>query len=74
MEDVNFEDLQSELTELEAEEARLSAERGRLHDKIDFGFGTAGTKEREREISDARLDIHRRIDALKERLGLKETV
>ena len=53
---------------MEAAAARLSAERNRLQDKIDFGFGTDGTREREREVSDERREVHQRIDALREQL------
>ena len=53
---------------MEAAEARLSAERNRLQDQIDFGFGTETTREREREVSDERQQVHQRIDALREQL------
>jgi hypothetical protein len=61
-------DLRRELAHLEAEERRMSALRGRLQHQIDFGFETTSTRERERDVSDERLELHRRIDALKERL------
>lgn len=54
-------DLQRELVALRAEEARLSAERDRLHHQIDFGFESGTTRERERKVSAARRDLHRRI-------------
>jgi cell division protein FtsB len=66
--------LRAELAKLVAEEERLSAERKRLHDKIDFGFGTDATREREREVSDARQDVHARIEALRQRIGALEVV
>ena len=66
--------LRAELAELTAEEERLSAERKRLHDKIDFGFGTDDTRDREREVSKARQDLHDRIDALRQRIGSLEVV
>ena len=53
---------------MEAAGARLSAERNRLQDQIDFGFGTETTREREREVSDERQQVHQRIDALREQL------
>ncbi len=53
---------------MEAAEARLSAERSRLQDQIDFGFGTDTTREREREVSDERQQVHERIDALRKQL------
>jgi uncharacterized protein YlxW (UPF0749 family) len=66
--------LRAELAKLVAEEERLSAERKRLHDKIDYGFGTDSTREREREVSDARQALHARIDALRQRIGALEVV
>jgi hypothetical protein len=72
MEEPSPDDLRRELADLEAEEKRLSAERKSLHNKIDFGFGTDETRAREREVSDARLDLHRRIDSLRARLGSPE--
>jgi hypothetical protein len=59
-----------ELEALEAEEAQISAERRRLHERIDRGFATSAARVREREVSDHRRELHRRIDALRERLGL----
>ncbi|HKC77024.1 MAG TPA: hypothetical protein VKB70_01430 [Gaiellaceae bacterium] len=46
---------------MQAEEERLSAERDRLHHQIDFGFESSTTREREREVSAARRDLHQRI-------------
>ena len=66
--EASVEELRSELAELEAEEARLSAMRRHLQHQIDFGFGTESTREREREVSDERREVHRRIDSLKELL------
>ena len=68
MEESNLDELRSELARLEADEARLSAMRGHLQHQIDFGFETGSTRDREREVSDERQELHRRIDALKERL------
>jgi uncharacterized protein YlxW (UPF0749 family) len=62
------EELREELAALEAEEARLSAERRRLHNQIDYGYGNETTRAREREVSDARRELHERIDALRELL------
>jgi uncharacterized protein involved in exopolysaccharide biosynthesis len=70
MEDANLGDLRSELAALEAEEARVSAERRHLHQQIDFGYASESTRAREREVSDHRRDLHSRIDALRERLDL----
>lgn len=68
MEESSLDDLRRELAGLEAEEARVSALRGRLQHQIDFGFETTSTRDRERDVSAERLELHRRIDALKERL------
>jgi regulator of replication initiation timing len=74
MDKTSVDGLRAELAQLVAEEERLSAERDRLHNKIDFGFGTDESRAREREVSDARQDVHRRIDSLRERIGLPEVV
>jgi regulator of replication initiation timing len=74
MDKTSVDGLRAELAQLVAEEERLSAERDRLHDKIDFGFGTDETRAREREVSDARQDVHRRIDLLRDRIGSLEVV
>jgi chromosome segregation ATPase len=68
METQSTDDLRAELAELEAQAARLSQMRNHLHHQIDFGFETATTREREREISAERIEIHQRIDSLKEAL------
>ena len=47
--------------------------RSHLHHQIDFGFETATTREREREVSDERNEIHRQIAALKATLRERET-
>ena len=69
MDRTRADNLRAELAQLVAEEERLSADRRRLHDKIDFGFGTDETRAREREVSDARQELHDRIAALRERIG-----
>lgn len=74
MDRANLDGLRAELAELLAEQERLRAERQRLHDKIDFGFGNDETRSREREISDARQEVHRRIEDLRERIGSVEVV
>lgn len=66
--ETSVEEIHVELAKMEAAEARLSAERNRLQDQIDFGFGTETTREREREVSDERQQVHQRIDALREQL------
>ncbi len=72
MEEANLQDLRAELARLEAEEVRLSAVRDRLHKQIDLGFETQTTREREREVSDERRQLHERIASLRELLGQAE--
>jgi uncharacterized protein YlxW (UPF0749 family) len=71
VQDAELDDLREELARLEAEEARVSAQRRHLHQKIDFGYATDETRAREREISDERREMHRRIDDLRELLGTR---
>jgi len=71
---VSLDDLRRELAELEAEEARLSAVRDRLHHQIDFGFETETSRTREREISDERRRVHDRIDSLRQLLRERQAV
>ncbi len=66
--EASVDDLRSELASLEAENERLSAVRRHLQQQIDFGYESASTREREREISDERREVHRRIDSLRELL------
>jgi predicted translin family RNA/ssDNA-binding protein len=73
MENPSLDELRDEIAELEGQAARLSARRGQLHHRIDFGFETSTTREREREISDERKELHERIDSLKEALRLRES-
>jgi 50S ribosomal subunit-associated GTPase HflX len=73
MENVSIDDLRGELAELEAQAARLSQMRNHLHHQIDFGFETGTTRDREREVSNERNEVHRRIDALKQALRARET-
>jgi hypothetical protein len=70
---MSIDELRTQLAKLEAAEARLSAERSRLHNQIDFGFETTSTREREREVSDARRELQRRIDELKKQLETQQT-
>lgn len=67
-----LDDLRKELASLEATEARISAERRRLHEQIDFGYASEATRAREREVSDERRELHRRIDELRELLGVDD--
>jgi hypothetical protein len=62
--------LAEELAALEAEEAQVSAERRRLQEQIDRGFGTEMSRAREREVSIRRRELHLQIDAIRGRLGL----
>ena len=66
--EATIDDLRRELAGLETEEARLSAVRRHLQHQIDFGFESATTRDREREVSDERLEIHRRIESVRELL------
>jgi len=72
VEEVNVDELREELARLEVAEARLSAERCRLHHQIDFGFETDLTRARERKVSDERRKLHHRIDALREQLDAQQ--
>jgi hypothetical protein len=73
MEHLSIDDLRGELADLEARAALLSQMRSHLQHQIDFGFETGTTREREREVSDERNELHRRIDTLKETLRARET-
>jgi hypothetical protein len=70
--EASVDDLRRELSSLEVDEARLSAVRRHLQHQIDFGFESATTREREREVSDERQEIHRRIDSVKELLRTRQ--
>lgn len=69
MDEASRDDLRRELAVLQAEEERLSAERDRLHHQIDFGFESSTTRDREREVSAARQDLHQRITLVRKVLG-----
>ena len=71
--EATIDDLRRELTDLETEEARLSAVRRHLQHQIDFGFESATTRDREREVSDERQEIHRRIDSVRELLRSRQS-
>jgi hypothetical protein len=70
--EAGIDNLMDEIARLEAEEARLSAERNRLQDKIDFGFGNDATRERERKVSDERQLLHQRIEELRQQLRSRQ--
>jgi DNA-directed RNA polymerase sigma subunit (sigma70/sigma32) len=69
----NLDELRKELATLEADERRVSAERRRLHNQIDYGFSSPETVAREREVSDERHRLHERIDALRELLRAEDS-
>ena len=69
----SIDDLRSELAALESQAARLSQIRSHLHHQIDFGLETGTTRDREREVSDERNELHERIDSLKETLRASES-
>jgi len=73
MSELSLDDLRAELARLEGEEAELSAARSRLQHQIDFGFESETTRAREREVSAKRLELHRRIDSIRARLGERQT-
>jgi hypothetical protein len=72
--ELGIDEVRAELTRLETEEARLSAVRRHLQHQIDFGFESSTTREREREVSSQRLELHRRIDSLREILRAQADV
>ena len=73
MDNVSIDDLRGQLAVLEAKAARLSQVRDHLHHQIDFGFETATTREREREVSDERNELHEQIDSIRELLRARES-
>lgn len=64
--------LRGELAALEARAARLSQMRSHLQHQIDFGFESSTTREREREVSDERSELHAQIDSMKATLREQE--
>jgi hypothetical protein len=72
MDNLSIDDLRGELAVLEAKAARLSQMRDHLHHQIDFGFETSTTRDREREVSDERNDLHGQIESLRELLRARE--
>jgi len=73
MESISIDDLRGELAVLEAKAVTLSQMRSHLQRQIDFGFESSTTREREREVSDERNQLHERIDSLKEALRERES-
>jgi hypothetical protein len=60
----DFDALLAELIELESREREISAERRRLHARLDT-FPNELTERREREVSKQRRALHARIDELR---------
>jgi hypothetical protein len=73
MENPSTDELRGELAVLEAKAARLSQMRSHLQHQIDFGFESSTTREREREVSDERSELHQQIDSIKATLRERET-
>ena len=71
MDESSPDELRKELASLEATEARISAERRRIHEQIDFGYASEATRAWEREVSDERRRLHERIDSLRGILGVQ---
>ena len=64
----DLDELLSELHRLERDERELSAVRRKLHDRVDLGFPNDVTLRRERQISDERQALHRRIAVVRNQL------
>jgi hypothetical protein len=61
-------ELIARLEELEAEERHVSAERRRLHDRLN-AFSNEAAAQREAELSQRRKELHVLIDALRVQVG-----
>jgi hypothetical protein len=72
METMGIDELRAELADLEAKAAQLSQARSHLHRQIDFGFETSTSREREREVSDERRELHERINSIRELIQARE--
>ena len=73
MDNPSLDDPRGELAALEARAARLSQMRDHLHHQIDFGFETSTTRDREREVSDERNELHEQINSIRELLRARES-
>ena len=62
--------LEALLRTLADEEHALSAQRAKLHDRIDI-FPDDALLERERDLSRRRRELHARIDEIRAQLGLE---
>ena len=70
---MSIHELRAELAALEAKATQLSQIRSHLHHQIDFGFETSTSREREREVSDERGELHRQIDSVRELIRVRES-
>lgn len=73
METMSIDELRAELAELEARAAQLSQVRSHLHRQIDFGFETSTSRERERQVSDERRELHEQINSIRELIQARES-
>jgi hypothetical protein len=73
METMGIDELRAELADLEARAAQLSQVRSHLHRQIDFGFETSTSREREREVSDERRELHEQINSIRELIQARES-
>jgi hypothetical protein len=73
MDNLSIEDLREELAVLEAKAGQLSQKRTHLHHQIDFGFETSTSREREREVSDERNEVHEQINSIRQLLRERES-
>ncbi len=73
METMSIDELRAELADLEARAAQLSQVRSHLHRQIDFGFETSTSRERERQVSDERRELHEQINSIRELIQARES-
>jgi hypothetical protein len=73
MDNLSSEELRGQLAVLEARAGQLSLTRNHLQHQIDFGFESSTTREREREVSDERNELHEQIDSIRELLRMRES-
>ncbi|HEY3577857.1 MAG TPA: hypothetical protein VGK68_07705 [Gaiellaceae bacterium] len=70
---MSIDELRAELADLEARAAQLSQVRSHLHRQIDFGFETSTSRERERQVSDERRELHEQINSIRELIQARES-
>lgn len=63
-----YAEIAARLEQLEQEEQLVSAERRRLHDRLN-AFHNEAAAARERELSARRKELHREIDTLRVQIG-----